>query len=117
MVFELDNSDKSTLRFRKAWVWPDSVQRFFKKNVKSPSLHVFSGSSMLGDTRVDIVKPPKTNATVIANTLDNLPFRDDCFQTVFGDPPWHIAKHLRSRIMYELRRVCKPHGEIILNAN
>ncbi|GAI04013.1 unnamed protein product, partial [marine sediment metagenome] len=36
---------------------------------------------------------------------------------VFGDPPWHIAKHLRSKIMYEMRRICAVNGMIILNAN
>jgi len=112
----IEVSDKE-FHFKKVWAWPDNVQRFFKKNIKSQSCHVFSGSSELGDVRVDILGPPKTKATCVADVLMGLPFSDDCFETVFGDPPWHIAKHLRSKIMYELRRICKPSGMIILNAN
>ena len=108
---------KENYNFKEAWSWPKNVVSFFKENITSPSCHIFCGKSKLGDIRIDIVGPPKTNATHIADILEGLPFPDDHFQCVFGDPPWHIAKHLRSKIMYEMRRICRPEGMIILNAN
>lgn len=106
---------KNEYRFKQAWVWPDTVTKFFKKNIKKQSCHVFCGTSKLGDVRVDI--EDNGFPTHIADILQGLPFPDDTFDTVFGDPPWKIAKHLRSKIMYEMRRICKPYGTIILNAN
>jgi len=108
---------KENYNFKEAWTWPKNVISFFKANIESPSCHVFCGKSKLGDFRIDIIPSPETNATHIVDILKGLPFPDDYFQTVFGDPPWHIPKHLRSKIMYEMRRICKPGGKIILNAN
>jgi len=108
---------KNEYNFKQAWVWPDTVTKFFRKNIKGYSCHVFCGSSKLGDVRIDIVGVPKTQATHTVDILQGLPFEDETFDVVFGDPPWHIAKHLRSKIMYEMRRICKINGLIILNAN
>lgn len=101
--------------FKKAWVWPKSVTRFFRQNIKGYSCHVFCGSSKLGDVRVDVEN--NGHLTHKADILKGLPWPDETFDVVFGDPPWHIAKHLRSKIMYEMRRICKVNGMIILNAN
>lgn len=109
--------NRRSLYFKKAWRWPDKVETYFKGVIEHPSCHVFCGVSKLGDVRIDILGPEKTEATHKADILEGLPFPNDHFQSVFGDPPWHIAKHLRSKIMYELRRICRPRGKIILNAN
>src|SRR3990167_6827160 len=101
--------------FKQAWVWPEKVSKFFKKVVKGYSCNVFSGSSKIGSVRVDILQ--KENVTHQADILRGLPFEDESFDTVFGDPPWHFPKHLRSKIVYEMRRICKVNGMIILNAN
>ena len=106
---------KNEYGFKQAWVWPERVEKFFKKNIKGYSCHVFSGSSKLGDVRIDIEEKKWT--THKADIFKGLPFGDETFDVVFGDPPWHIAKHLRSKIMYEMRRICKVKGMIILNAN
>lgn len=100
------------LRFKIGWAWPQHVSDFFKQAIHGLSLHVFCGSSKLGDVRVDLYTK---NATVKADAL-HLPFKP-VFDTVFGDPAWHTAKHLRSKIMYELREVLKPDGDLLLNAN
>ena len=108
--------EKNDFKFKKAWSWPDRVQKFFKQEIKGKnSLHVFCGTSDLGTVRVDIEN--NGTPTHIADILKGLPFKDDSFDVVFGDPPWNIAVHVRSKMMYEMRRVCKPHGIIILNAN
>ncbi|GBE20494.1 hypothetical protein BMS3Abin17_01235 [archaeon BMS3Abin17] len=107
---------KNEFGFKQAWAWPERVEKFFKKEIKNKkSCHVFCGSSPLGDIRIDI--EDNGHLTHKADILQGLPFKDESFEVVFGDPPWHIAKHLRSKIMYEMRRICKVNGMIILNAN
>ena len=101
-----------TWKFKTAWSWPKHIGEYFKEKVENPSLHVFSGMSPLGTVRIDLFMP----ATIKAD-VRFLPIRDNLFQTVFGDPAWHTAKHLRSKIMYELRRVTRIGGKIIINAN
>lgn len=108
---------RSEFNFKQAWAWPERVEKFFKKNIKSPSCHVFCGSSELGDVRVDILDSPRIKATHVADILKGLPFEDESFEVVFGDPPWQMPNHVRSKIMYEMRRICKVNGTIILNAN
>ena|SRR3990167_3398450 len=102
--------------FKKAWAWPQKVEDYFKDQIKGLySCHVFCGSSNLGNVRVDI----KQNgfATHFEDILNGLSFADNTFDIVFGDPPWEMPYHLRSKVMYEMRRICKPHGKIILNCN
>jgi len=106
---------KNEYGFKQAWAWPKRVESFFKKNIKGNSCHVFCGSSKLGNVRVDI--EDNGFLTHKANILEGLPFKDETFDVVFGDPPWSIPNHVRSKIMYEMRRICKINGMIILNAN
>ena len=115
MEKEFNLSEKETLKFKKAWAWPQKVEDYFKKEIKGQhSCHVFCGSSDLGDVRVDI----ETNkATHKADILKGLPFKNDTFDVVFGDPPWEMPYHVRHKVMYEMRRICKFHGKIILNCN
>ena len=105
-------TEREILKFKKSWTWPDKVQDLLSLLLEAPSLHIFSGSSNLGDVRVDISEKCDLRADCL-----HLPFRDEVFQTTFGDPPWHMAKHLRAKCMYELRRVTRVHGLLIINAN
>lgn len=107
--------EKEELRFKKAWSWPKKVEDFFKENIKEQySCHLFCGNSELGDVRVDIETDKATHKEDI---LKGLSFEDNTFDVVFGDPPWKMPYHLRSKVMYEMRRICKIQGVIILNAN
>ena len=98
-------------RFKRAWSWPEPIEKFISLFLVSPSLHIFCGESGLGDVRVDL----HLNADVKADAF-HLPFRDECFQTVLADPPWHMAYHLRPKIIRECARVLKTGGRLIWNA-
>ena len=107
---------KNEYGFKQAWVWPKRGEKFFKDNIKGKhNCHVFCGKSKLGEVRIDI--EDRENVTHVQDILRGLTFSDEEFSVVFGDPPWHIAKHVRSKIMYEMRRICAVNGMIILNVN
>lgn len=102
-------------KFKKAWAWPKKVEDYFKEEIKGKnSCHVFCGSSDLGNVRVDIVSEKATHKEDI---LKGLSFKDESFDIVFGDPPWELPYHVRHKVMYELRRICKINGLIIINCN
>lgn len=106
---------ENELKFKKAWAWPQRVEELMKDLIKDKySCHVFCGSSEIGDVRIDI----ETNkATHKEDILKGLSFKDETFDIVFGDPPWKMPYHLRSKIMYEMRRITKKNGLIVLNCN
>jgi len=97
-------------KFQKAWSWPNSVEKFISSLIFSPSLHVFCGESSLGDIRVDLY----IDADVKADAF-HLPFRDNYFASVVADPPWHLAYHLRPKLIREIVRVLRPGGQLIWN--
>ena len=99
-------------KFRKAWSWPKGVEDFVNHFLESPSLHVFCGESLLGDVRVDLY----SDAADIKADAFNLPFPDESFQSVLADPPWHLAYHLRPKLIRELARVLRTGGKLIWNA-
>ena len=103
---------KYNYKFRKAWSWPKGVEDFISHFLEHPSLHVFCGDSTLGDVKVDI----HSDAADISADAFHLPFRDESFQTVIADPPWHLAYHLRPRLIRELARVLRIGGRLIWNA-
>ena len=96
--------NKNDFKFKHAWAWPDKVENFFKEKIKNKySCHVFCGSSELGDVRVDI-ENNGGKPTHVEDILKGLSFDNDTFEVVFGDPPWNIGNHLRSKIVYEMRK-------------
>ena len=118
MAIELEDKMvlKADYKFKKAWSWPQKVEDYFKEKIKGKySCHVFCGTSKLGDVRIDIEN--NGGLTHKQDVLKGLDFPDETFDVVFGDPPWKIPNHVRSKIMYEMRRICKINGMIILNAN
>jgi len=98
-------------QFRRAWVFPKSVESFLQRLLILPSLHVMCGSSKISDVRVDLV----TRADVRADAF-KLPFRDAAFASVLTDPPWQFPYHMRPRLARELARVLRPSGRLVLNA-
>lgn len=72
-------------RYVEAFSWTDSVERFLDWHVtERPLLHVCSGRSTWGTTRVDLYEPADVTAT-----WTDLPFPDDSYAAVFADPPWN----------------------------
>ena len=72
--------------FKEAWIWSEKEEEIYRKLCIGSVLHLCSGYSELGDERVDI--NPDVKPTVVAD-VHNLPFRDNSFDTIIIDPPWH----------------------------
>lgn len=106
---ENDGTRKAN-RYRKEWRFPPMVEAKIETYMRSPSLHVCSGASPLGDVRVDLNAPADVRSDML-----HLPFKDGYFETVLIDPPWHYPNHLRPKLLWELRRVTKIGGHLILN--
>jgi len=98
-------------KFIKAWSWPAEVEQFIADMCEGYTVHVCSGTSTLGDLRIDKYLP----ADKVADML-SLPVDSYSADTVICDPPWGIPRHLRARLVYELRRILKVGGKLIFNA-
>jgi len=102
------------LRFRKSWRWNDEVTDFFRERITNKySLHVCCGQSELGDVRLDL--DPSSKRTHEGDMSD-IPFSINTFDIVFGDWPWKMNFYKRWKPFYEMARVCKVDGHIIVNA-
>jgi len=101
------------LILQESWVWEKEVEDFIARRMKGYSLNVPCGESKLGDVRVDL--EPRDPKVRIAD-MKNLPFDTNTFDTVLSDPPWKIGFYDRFRQFFELVRVAKVGGQIILNA-
>lgn len=99
------------MRYRRNWSWPPLVEVRIETHLRSLSLHVCSGASRLGDVKVDMFMPADIKADMF-----HLPLRDSSFETVLVDPPWKIENTLRPSLLWELRRVVKEGGQLILNS-
>jgi len=59
----------------------------------------------------------KTNNTVRADALDDLPFADNSFEWTISDPPWlDLSVDEKSRLFSELVRITEPGGHILFNS-
>ena len=67
-------------------LWPEQVSGVLKALLISPSLHVCSGLSPLGDVRADF--DPLVKPQVLCNAAA-LPFPDASFASVLCDPPYN----------------------------
>jgi len=99
------------LRFVKAWKWPKDIEALIAMHNEPLSLHVCSGSSKIGDIRLDLYE-----LADIRGDMFHLPFRDSIFSTVICDPPWKLPIHLRPKLLFELRDKVGIGGKLILNA-
>ena len=107
----LSNETKQAFRFRENWRWLPIKEALIGSYLVSPSLHVCSGKSKLGDVQVDLWMPASVKASMLL-----LPFQSNCFKSVLCDPPWRMANHFRPKLLWELRRVLCVGGRLILRA-
>ncbi len=98
-------------KFIKSWAWPGEVEEFLKEKAKGFVIHVCSGSSKLGDVTIDEFMP-----AMIKADMYNLPIKTGIADTVICDPPWGIARHMRMKLVCELRRILKVEGILLFNA-
>lgn len=101
--------------FAPVWAFQPKVAAWVERQLTDlaglapgPVVHVCSGSSLLGDVRVDLTQPADVRATAF-----QLPIKDGGAGTVVCDPPWAMPYHLRRRLNLELARICRPGGLLI----
>lgn len=102
---------KGDRKFIKAWAWPAEVEDFLKERSVGFTIHVCNGSSNLGDLTIDKYMP----ADIIGD-MYNLPIKTAIADTVICDPPWGVPRHLRHKLLFELRRILKLGGSLLFNA-
>ena len=98
--------------FKAQWKFPPYVKKWLKSQIEGYSLHVCSGSSKIGDVKLDI--EPQDKDTTQADML-HLPYRHGSFDTVICDPAWAIGIDKRWRVTYQLRDVLKSGGKLLFN--
>lgn len=122
-VFEPYRSAKPKLvaghAFREGWVWPKPIDQWFERQLGNltdpaprPIVHVCSGSSRLGEVRVDRYHAA---AGVKADML-KLPFKDGAFGTTICDPPYELRLQERAKLMFELARITRAGGRLLFKA-
>lgn len=98
-------------KFIKSWAWPGEVEEFLSERTQGFVVHICNGSSHLGDLCIDKFMP----ADVIGD-MYNLPLKTSIADTVICDPPWGIPRHVRHKLLFELRRILKLGGVLLFNA-
>lgn len=103
--------------FRKGWRWgPDMtawfVQETSRLDIERPVLHLCSGSSRLGDVRVDAFH----DAANLRASAFQLPFVDGAFGAVVVDPPYEFNLQERCKFGKELARIHRPGGRLLWKA-
>jgi len=68
--------------------FPLSVDTIIRQNISGKVLHLFSGSSLIGDERIDIEHP---NATQKVNVKEFIAGDTRHWDYVILDPPYHIT--------------------------
>ena len=103
------------LEFREAFMWEKEIEDFVKEKMKGYTLNVPCGKSKLGNIRLDI-DPTFSMRKAYDFFKDEIPYKDNTFDTVISDPPWKIGHYFRPRLFFKLVEVCKIGGTIIYNA-
>jgi hypothetical protein len=67
--------------------FPPKVEEIIKRLVASPSLHLFSGTSRIGDVRIDLERP---EATLNMDVFEFLKVNDQRWLWVIADPPYDV---------------------------
>ena len=98
--------------FKASWKFPPHVKKWLHNEIEGYSLHVCSGSSDIGDVKIDV--QPQSNDVTQADMF-KLPFKPETFDTVICDPAWAIGIDKRWDITYQLRDVLKFKGKLLFN--
>jgi hypothetical protein len=111
---EMPNKVRNNCKLASCWVWDKTVNDFVKNKVIGYSLNVCAGLSPIGDVKIDL--EPQNKKVGMAD-MNNLPYKDNTFDTVISDPPWKIGFFQRMKPFFEVVRVCKIGGRIIYNCS
>lgn len=108
--------------FRKSWAFPRDIAETVGKWVSReprPILHVFNGSSAIGDLHVDVDHRHHrhvADAQDVKASAEKLPFKDGSIPTMIADPPWATNPRQRAVFTKEFERVIRVGGRLYLNA-
>ncbi len=69
--------------------FPPKVEERLRMIVESPSLHLFSGTSKIGDVRIDLARPEATINQDVFEFLES-PDGHSWWKFVIADPPYKI---------------------------
>ena len=100
------------LKYRKAWRFPEQVEKFIAAQCEGFTVHIMNGESELGDLRIDKYSE---NTDIRADAFC-LPLKDGIADTVVCDPPWSMNNTDKSGFMRELRRVLRVGGKLVFNS-
>lgn len=106
---------KAYPQLESAWIWPEKIERFFRKHAEGYTLHVCCGESTVGDVLIDA---DRDRGPDIQADMRQLPFEQCTFDTVIADPPWKCIQKVGDMhgTFYELLRLVKPTGLVLWNA-
>ena len=112
------NRKQARLKYRSCYQFPESTHNFIKEKIKGFCLHVCSGSSLLGNIRLDLELQTvqKNKPGFIIGDQFHLPFQNEKFDTVICDPIWNMAYNIRHKLIYQLRDMTKYEGILIFNS-
>jgi len=105
--------DQPVTLFKKAWVWSKAEEQLYARLCVGSVLHLCSGYSDIGDCKLDINPDAKPN---IVADVHYLPFKDQSFDTIIVDPPWHGPQTWMQweQMMKEMIRIARKRIVMIL---
>ncbi len=87
--FEIDYLPPSATTGEYPGAFPPNVDIVIRQLIKGKVLHLFSGSSLIGDERIDI---EHSNATKNMNVKEFISFDDRQWDWIVLDPPYQITR-------------------------
>lgn len=98
--FELDCLPPSATTGEYPGAFPPKVDIVIRQLVKGNILHLFSGSSLIGEERIDIEHP---NATKNMNVKDFIATDDRSWDWIVLDPPYQMSNLTIKNMDYSLK--------------
>lgn len=101
------------MHYREAWAFKGLTPELIADQLKTcpgPVYHIFSGSSELGDVKVDLFHP----AADFKADARKLPFPERSVGTVLMDPPWAMPLGDRQLVVSEAGRILRKDGILLL---
>jgi len=95
-----------------AWVWPSTVERWFRERTEGRTLHICCGRSPLGDVTIDA---DPDNSPDIIGDAQRLPIEPCSFDTAIIDPPWKVNVYQRPDWVWPAVEAVVPDGIILTN--
>ena len=80
--------------------FPPKVEAVIKRLIASPCLHLFSGVSKIGDTRIDI---SRCEATLNIDVFEFIKSDTYVWKWVLADPPYAITRKDRKLAEYQIK--------------